>query len=121
MPLPPDLERERVRFQEKINSIDQEDDPLDVYCPYAEWLETNYQPQEANASGLVDLLEQATQQLGEDPATKDSFRCLKLWIMHARHAEVPTRVFNHMHTNKIGTKYALFYEEYAELLERTGQ
>jgi len=120
MPLPPDLERERARFQQKIDSIDQEDDPLDVYYSYARWLEANYQPQEANDSGLIDLLEQATQQLSEDPTAKGDIRCLKLWVMYAKYVEDSASVFNHMYTNKIGAKHALFYEEYAELLERTG-
>ena len=120
MPLPPDLEREQRRFQQKIDSIDQEDDPLDVYYSYAKWLEDNYQPQEANDSGLIDLLEQATQQLSEDPMAKNDLRCLKLWIMYAKYVEDSTSVFNHIYTNNVGTKYALFYEEYAELLERTG-
>ena len=115
-----DLERERRRFQQKLDSIDQEDDPLDVYYSYARWLEENYKPQEANESGLLDLLEQATQQLSEDPTAKGDLRCLKLWIMYTKFIEEPAHVFNHMYTNNIGTKYALFYEEYAELLERTG-
>lgn len=120
MPLPPDLEREQRRFQQKIDSIDQEDDPLDIYYSYARWLEDNYQPQEANDSGLIDLLEQATQQLGGDPIAKNDLRCLKLWIMYAKYVEDSASVFNHVYTNNIGTKYALLYEEYAELLERTG-
>lgn len=115
-----DLERERRRFQQKIECIDQEDDPLDVYYSYAKWLEENHRPQEANESGLIDLLEQITQQLSEDPTAKGDLRCLKLWIMYAKYVEDSTSVFNHIYTNHIGTKYALFYEEYAELLERTG-
>ena len=115
-----DFERERRRFQQKIDSIDQEDDPLDVYYSYARWLEDNHQPQEANDSELVDLLEQATQLLSEDPTAKGDLRCLKLWIMYAKYVEDSTRVFNHIYTNNIGTKYALFYEEYGELLERAG-
>lgn len=115
-----DLERERRRFQQKLDSIDQEDDPLDVYYSYARWLEENYKPQEANDSGLIDLLEQATQQLNEDPTAKGDLRYLKLWIMYAKYVEDSTSIFNHIYTNNVGTKYALFYEEYGELLERTG-
>ena len=121
MSLPQDLERERRRFQQKIDSIDQEDDPLDVYYSYAKWLQENYALQEANDTGLVDLLEHATQQLSEDPTAKNDLRCLKLWIMYAKHVEDSMSVFHHIYTTNIGTKYALFYEEYGELLERTGQ
>lgn len=115
-----DLERERRRFQQKLESIDQEDDPLDVYYSYARWLEESYKPHEANESGLIDLLERATQQLSEDPTAKGDLRCLKLWMMYAKFVDDPTGIYNHIYTNNIGTKYALFYEEYAELLERTG-
>jgi hypothetical protein len=51
---------------------------------------------------------------------KGDLRWLKLWIMYANYVEDSTSIYNHIYTNNIGTKYALFYEEYAELLERTG-
>ena len=123
MQSPEKLDQERRVFQQQIAALDvhQDDDPLDTYHRYVQWLDHNYPPEHAIESGLVDLLEEATKAFLDDDHYKGDLRYLKLWIMYARHIDDPASVYSHLLSRKIGTSYALLYEEYAEWLEKNGR
>lgn len=108
---------ERARFQQQISQLDvaQDDDPLEVYWRYIQWLDRN------SDHGLLDVLEQATQVFLADGHFKTDLRYLKIWVMYARRIEDPATVYAHLLAKHIGTTYALLYEEYADLLEKAGR
>jgi len=72
-------------------------------------------------SGLVDLLEEATNKFKDDANYKGDLRYLKLWCQYARHVEKPASVYALLAANDIGSGYALLYEEYAKALEADGR
>jgi checkpoint serine/threonine-protein kinase len=117
------LDQERRRFQQQITELDvqQEEDPLDIYYQFAQWLDQNYPQDHAVETGLVDLLEEATKVFLKVDHYKSDLRYLKLWVMYARHVEDPGSIYSHLLSKSIGTTYALLYEEYSDLLERTGR
>jgi checkpoint serine/threonine-protein kinase len=106
------LDQERQRFQQQIADLDitQDDDPLDIYYQYVQWLDHNYSPEHAVDSGLVDLLEEATKAFLKDNHYKSDLRYLKLWVLYAKHIEDPGSVYSHLLSKSIGTSYALLYE-----------
>lgn len=108
---------ERAKFQQQIAQLDveQDDDPLEVYWKYIQWLDRNHD------DTLVDVLEEATKLFLHDDHFKTDLRYLKIWVMYARRIEDPASVYSHLIANNIGTTYALLYEEYADLLEKSGR
>lgn len=117
---PKELARERRQLRAEINSaLKEEDDPLAAYDQFVKWTIKNYAEGDPS-SGLVELLEEATRKFKDDPSYKGDLRYLKLWCLYAQHVDKPVTVYAFLVANKIGSSYALLYEEYAKALEVDG-
>jgi checkpoint serine/threonine-protein kinase len=117
------MDNERQQFLHEIAALDleQDEDPLATYWRYIQWINRNFPPERAQESGLVDVLEDATKLFLEDDLFKTDLRYLKIWVLYARHVDDPAVVYAHLLSKNIGTTYALLYEEYADLLEKSGK
>jgi spindle assembly checkpoint component MAD3 len=69
------------------------------------------------------VLEEATRVLKDDrdKKWKAELRYLKLWMLYASYVEKPSIVYVFLLANEVGTGWALLYEEYAGVLERSGR
>jgi checkpoint serine/threonine-protein kinase len=115
-----DLPHQRQRYREQISTDINEDDPLEAYDNFVQWTLKNYAENDPQ-SGLVQLLEEATQKFKDDPSYKTDLRYLKLWSLYARRVKNPASIYASLLSGGIGTTYSLLYEEYANVLEQSGQ
>ncbi|KAK3114771.1 protein kinase [Teratosphaeriaceae sp. CCFEE 6253] len=114
--------RERAPFDEELASIDEADDPLDVYDRYLRWTLGAYPTPQARESQLLPLLERATKSLQTSPQAKNDPRYLKLWLHYIRlFSDAPRETFVYLARNGIGEELALYYEEFAAWLENAGR
>ncbi|KAG5458535.1 MAG: Mad3/BUB1 homology region 1-domain-containing protein, partial [Olpidium bornovanus] len=108
-------------FNEELEGIDEQDDPLDVYARYIRWTVENYPQGNTPGSKLVPLLEQATRVFRDDARYRNDPRYLKIWLLYARNIQSPKDVYAYLMSNSIGTDIAAYYEDYAECLEKEGR
>ncbi|KAF4564557.1 Mitotic spindle checkpoint component mad3 [Pleurotus pulmonarius] len=115
--------RNRLRINVELALEDPEDDPLEAYCRFVYWTVDNYPQGQSAESGLLELIEEATRVLKDDRdgIWRGELKYLKLWVLYASFVEKPNVVYKFMLVNDIGTNHALFYEEYALVLERDGR
>jgi checkpoint serine/threonine-protein kinase len=113
-------ERQREKYRARLNLCDNEDDPLQAYDEFVQWTRKNYDGSDPD-SGLLELLEEATRRFKDDPNYKMDLRYLKLWLLHARQVEEPAAIYAFLIANNIGTHYSVLYEQYADVLERSGR
>ena len=116
------LDEQRAIAYEQVQAIfpDEHADPLEVYDDLVNWTLQNYQ--DHAQSGLTELLEECLHKFKNDSRyTGAEFRWVKLWIHFANHVERPSVVFAHMMEKGVGKPYSLFFEQYAEALEREGR
>ncbi|KAI8871885.1 hypothetical protein GQ42DRAFT_112283, partial [Ramicandelaber brevisporus] len=121
----------RAYHERRIASIDLENDhdPLDAYHQYACWLIEHYpQSLATQESGLVKLLEKATEMFKAFRRYRNDARYVSMWIKYAElerstaaGADTQEDVFEYMRNNEIGLDLALYYEEYARVLELHGK
>ncbi|KAF8589804.1 hypothetical protein K439DRAFT_1657659 [Ramaria rubella] len=107
-------------YAKLVSALEDEADPLGTYNDLVKWTLQNY----ANhaESGLLELLEESVSKFKDDARYKTTdFRYVKLWILFANYVDKPTLVYAYMMEMGIGKLYALFFEEYAEALEREGR
>ncbi|GET01117.1 putative checkpoint protein kinase [Rhizophagus clarus] len=83
-------------FKIELENIDELDDSFDVYVRYIKWTMANYSQTPGSRSRLHQLLENA------------SYR------FHVENLKV---LFAFLNRNEIGLNLAIYYEEYAEILE----
>ena len=114
--------RKRHRLNVEIALQDEDDDPLEAYVRFVNWILDNYPQGQSSESGLLELLEEATRVLKDDRGGiwKAELKYLKLWLLYASFVEKPTLIFKFLLANDIGTNHAILYEEYASTLERSG-
>jgi checkpoint serine/threonine-protein kinase len=115
-----DLPHQRQRYREQISTNINEDDPLEAYDNFVQWTLKNYAENDPQ-SGLIQLLEEATLKFKDDPSYKTDLRYLKLWSLYARRVKNPASIYASLLSGGIGTTYSLLYEEYANVLEQSGQ
>ncbi|EIN08337.1 hypothetical protein PUNSTDRAFT_103155 [Punctularia strigosozonata HHB-11173 SS5] len=116
--------RHRLNCQLALeNAEDDDDDPLEAYYRFVYWTIENYPAGQSAESGLLELLEEATRILKDDRGGKwrSHLKYLELWILYANRVEKPQIIYRFLLTNDIGTEHALFYEEFASVLERNGR
>jgi spindle assembly checkpoint component MAD3 len=115
--------RTRLRINVEVALDDEDDDPLEAYCRLVYWTVENYPQGHSAESGLLELIEEATRVLKDDRGGvwRTDLRYLKLWVLYASYVERPVVIYKFLLANDIGTPFALFYEEYATILEREGQ
>ncbi|KAI6044017.1 Mad3/BUB1 homology region 1-domain-containing protein [Pisolithus marmoratus] len=115
--------RKRHRLNVEIALQDDEDDPLEAYVRFVNWILDNYPQGQSAESGLLELLEEATRALKDNRGGiwKGELKYLKLWLLYAAFVEKPILIFKFLLSNDIGTSHAVLYEEYAAALERAGR
>lgn len=113
----------RAAFEREISTIDESDDPLDVFDRYVKWtLETYPSAQSTPSSQLLPLLERATKAFIKDDQYKNDPRYLKLWLHYVRFfSDAPRETFAYLARHGVGEKLALYYEEFAAWLETNGR
>ncbi|KAK6436619.1 protein kinase [Oleoguttula sp. CCFEE 5521] len=115
--------KERIVFERELASIDEADDPLDVYDRYVKWTLNAYPSAQATPnSGLLSLLERATKAFQASPVYKNDPRYLKIWLHYIRFfSDASREAFVFLSRQGIGEALALYYEEYAAWLEHAGR
>jgi len=114
---------QRQKFERRIaTALETEDDPLDVYVQFVQWITENYDAGDSN-SGLTELLRKATEAFKGDPNYKADLRYLKLWSLYTKRVPTPTalKIWTNLVGKEIGTTYSLLYEEFAAVLEASGR
>lgn len=109
----------RQAFEKELTSIDEADDPLDVFDRYVKWtLDTYPTTQATSQSELLPLLERATKTFLSSSHHKNDPRYLKLWLQYIRlFSDAPRETFAYLSRHGVGQSLALFYEEFAAWLE----
>jgi checkpoint serine/threonine-protein kinase len=112
------LEEGHAKFQELLDSLDEQDDPLQIYIDYIDWTIQMY-PQVQNLdSNLMSLLKSATDAFKDTLLYKNDLRYLKIWIEYAQWVEEPLDIFLYLRKHGIGQASALYYLEYAAYYEK---
>lgn len=113
----------RKEFEKELETIDEADDPLDVYDRYVKWtLDTYPSAQNTPQSQLCPLLERATKAFKSSSLYKNDPRYLKLWLHYIRFfSDTPRETFAYLARHNIGEGLALYYEEFAAWLETAGR
>ena len=113
----------RQQFEKEIQTIDEADDPLDVYDRYVKFTLDAYPSAQATPqSQLCPLLERATKAFQSSQHYKNDPRYLKLWLHYIRlFSDAPREVFVFLARQSIGEGLALYYEEFAAWLENNGR
>ncbi|KAI5295255.1 hypothetical protein KEM52_001920 [Ascosphaera acerosa] len=113
----------RNEYEDELRSIDESDDPLDIYDRYVKWTIEAYPAAQATPqSGLLPLLERATKAFLSSQEYKNDPRYLRLWLQYIRlFSDDPREIFVFLIWNGIGEKLALLYEEFAAWLETVGR
>ncbi|KAG2230773.1 hypothetical protein INT48_001675 [Thamnidium elegans] len=110
------IEQGQHRFEEQLKTIEELDDPLDVYIQHVAWTIEMF-PEGSVEYDLMTVLHDATNKFKNDSIYKQDPRYLKLWMEYSKWVEEPKEIFEFLIKNEIGKKLALFYEEYASYLE----
>lgn len=113
----------RAEYEAEVQSINESDDPLDVFDRYVRWTLDAYPSAQATPqSQLHTLLERATKAFVSAPQYKNDPRYLKLWLHYIHFfSDAPRETYVFLSRHAIGEGLALFYEEYAEWLESAGR
>ena len=114
------FQQRKAMYAELESVFENEADPLVAYDNLVKWTLQNYANH--SDSGLLELLEESVRKFKDDLRYKaGDLRYVKLWILFANHVDRPAEVYAYMMEKGIGKPYALFFEEYAEALEREGR
>ncbi|KAK5013565.1 protein kinase, partial [Cryomyces antarcticus] len=113
----------RHEYEKELLSIDDSDDPLDIYDRYVKWTLNAYpSAQSTPQSQLLPLLERATKAFLSSTHYKNDPRYLKIWLHYIRFfSDAPREAFAYLARHKVGDGLALFYEEFAAWLEGAGR
>ncbi|KAK0913767.1 protein kinase [Friedmanniomyces endolithicus] len=112
----------RAPYEKELASIDEADDPLEVYDRYVRWTLDTYPTPQARQTQLLPLLERATKSLQSSSHYKNDPRYLKLWLHYIRlFSDAPRETFVYLARHGIGEGLALYYEEFAAWSENAGR
>ncbi|KAG0643780.1 Mad3/BUB1 homology region 1-domain-containing protein [Tuber brumale] len=112
----------QAEFEEELRASLDLDDPLEVWVRYVNWTQETFPSGHSTDSGLLQLLERATQTFIHEQHYKNDPRYLRLWIQYIQSfSDAPREAFAYLARHDIGQRLALFYEEYAALLEKMGR
>ncbi|XP_069743779.1 mitotic checkpoint serine/threonine-protein kinase BUB1 [Narcine bancroftii] len=105
-------------FEAKIQSY-AGDDPLDLWVRFVQWAEPRLLPAEKDV--LISLMEKIVNNFRNDKKYSNDQRYIHCWLKLINNSTTPLEFFNHMYEQEIGTKLALFYLAWAEVLEKKGK
>lgn len=71
----------------------------------------------SSASHILPLLESTTRRFLADARYGQDVRYLKMWVMYTRHVERREEVWAFLESRDVGTRHAVFYEEWATAAE----
>lgn len=108
----------RAQFEKDIASSSLLDDPLDVWLRYIKWTDEAFPQGQSTESGIARLLERCTEQFKNDKQYKSDPRYLRVWLAYSTYSDSPLDIFVFLQRNEIGQELALYYEEYAAVLEK---
>lgn len=112
----------QAEFEQELKTASELDDPLEVWVRYVNWTVETFPSGNSHDSGLVHLLERVTREFLHEDQYKNDPRYLKLWIQYIQNfSDAPREAFAYVARHDIGQKLALFYEEFAALLESIGR
>ncbi|KAK2740281.1 hypothetical protein FQN57_006161 [Myotisia sp. PD_48] len=113
----------RREYEIELETIGESDDPLDVYDRYVKWTLDAYPSAQATVqSGLLPLLERATNSFLNSSHYRNDPRYLRLWVHYIQlFSDSPRETFAFLARQGIGNGLALFYEEFAFWLEGAGR
>ena len=113
----------RDEYELELKSVQDSDDPLDIYDRYLKWTLATYPTAQATPdSQLRPLLERATKAFQAVGHYKNDPRYLKIWLHYIRlFSDAPRETFVYLSRHNIGEGLALFYEEFATWLETAGR
>lgn len=109
--------KERKQLEESLKDLEELDDPLEPFLQYIKWTNENYPSGATVESGLMELLERCTFQFQDTPYYKNDPRYLRIWLLYAKCSPIPRDTFIYLFRKEIGTKLALYYEDFANYLE----
>ncbi|CAK7268960.1 protein kinase [Sporothrix epigloea] len=109
----------RADFEAEVAVAAESDDPLDVYDRYVRWTLDAYPSAQATPqSQLHVLLERSTKAFVGAAQYRNDPRYLRLWLHYIHFfSDAPRENYLYLSRHGIGENLALFYEEYAALLE----
>src|SRR5271167_4783988 len=108
----------RAQFEKDIASSTDLDDPLEVWLRYIKWTDETFPQGQSTESGIARLLERCTSQFKNDKQYKSDPRYLRVWLAYSTYSDSPLDIFTFLQRNEIGQELALYYEEYAAVLEK---
>jgi checkpoint serine/threonine-protein kinase len=108
----------RAQFEKDIASSSDLDDPLEVWLRYIKWVDETFPQGQSTESGIAQLIERCTDQFKDDKQYKSDPRYLRVWLAYSTYSDAPLDIFAFLQRNDIGQELALYYEEYAAVLER---
>ena len=113
----------REEYELELRSVQDSDDPLDIYDRYVKWTFSAYPSAQATPDArLRPLLERATKTFQAVNHYKNDPRYLKIWLHYIRFfSDTPKETFAYLSRHDIGEGLALFYEEFAVWLETAGR
>src|SRR5271155_2517816 len=108
----------RAQFEKDLISASDLDDPLEVWLKYIKWTDETFPQGQSTESGIARLLERCTEQFKNDKQYKSDPRYLRVWLAYSTYSDSPLEIFAFLQRNEIGQELALYYEEYAAVLEK---
>lgn len=117
-----ELAVKQAEFEKELKTASELDDPFEVWVRYVNWTVENFPSGNSHDSGLLNLLERATREFLHEEQYKNDPRYVRLWIQYIQnHSDAPREAFAYIARHNIGQRLALFYEEFAALLESIGR
>ena len=108
----------RAQFEKDLLTAGELDDPLEVWLKYIKWTNETFPQGQSIESGIARLLERCTEQFKKDKQYKSDPRYLRVWLAYSTYSDSPLEIFAFLQRNDIGQELALYYEEYAAVLEK---
>lgn len=112
-----ELNKQRQSFEARLSEIDELDDPLDVFIDYIRWCHDKFPQGNNSESRLLEILEKCTSTFKDWSQYKNDPRYLKIWLEYGNYSDSPIEIFIYLAKKEIGKELALYYEEFAKLLE----
>ncbi|ORY31588.1 hypothetical protein BCR39DRAFT_558055 [Naematelia encephala] len=114
-----DIDEAERRDREGEDMADGIQDLLDIYNQYVLF---TVQHHPSSDTHLVPLLESTTRRFVADARYSQDVRYLKLWVMYTRHiVDRREDIWAFLESRDIGTRHAVFYEEWASSCETLGR